>query len=358
MPGDDFGEKTEAPTPRRLQEAREEGQVAKSQDLTAAMALLGAVILLAVFGQQMLAAMKVLIETMISGRFTSNIARADNVWQLLAVAGQLSVKLIVPVAMGIFVISIVAGLMQVGVLVSFKSVAPKFSKLSPIAGTKNLFSLRSLMRLAMSLLKVAIVGGVAGVCIHLDMPKILSLVHLDAAALLAASAQLVWSLSIKIAVVLLLLGLLDFAYQKWQKHEEMKMSKHEVKEEFKRMEGDPMVKQRRAAVARQLAMQRLKHDVPTADVIVTNPTHYSIALKYDGENMTAPKVVAKGADHMALRIRQIAMMHKIPIVERPPLARGLYRAVEVGQEIPSQFYAAVAEILAYVYRISGSKKSA
>jgi flagellar biosynthetic protein FlhB len=254
--------------------------------------------------------------------------------------------------------ALVAGFLQVGVLVTFKPLIPKFSKLSPISGFKNLFSMRGLMRLGMSVTKVGIVSAVATVCIKWDMPKVLALIHLDAAALLAAAAGLVWSLAIKIAAVLLILGLLDLAYQKWQNHQEMKMSKQEVKDEFKRMEGDPMIKQRRAQVARQIAMQRLGHDVPKADVIVTNPTHFAVALQYDGSKMAAPKVVAKGADYLALRIRQIAVMHNIPIVERPPLARGLWRAVEVGQEIPASFYAAVAEILAYVYRLGGGRKSA
>lgn len=357
MPADDFGEKTEDPTPRRLQEAREEGQVAKSQDFTAGVTLLGGVILLAVFGQQMLAGMKVLIETMMRGSFTPNPARAGDVWKLWEVAGTLALQMVAPVAVGVLILGVIAGLLQVGVLVTFKPLVPKFSKLSPISGFKNLFSMRGLMRLGMSVTKVVIVATVATVCIKWDLPKVLALVHLEAAALLAAASALVWSMAIKVAAVLLILGLLDLAYQKWQNTQEMKMSKHEVKEEFKRMEGDPMVKQRRAQVARQLAMQRLNHDVPKADVIVTNPTHFAIALQYDGSKMAAPKVVAKGADYLALRIRQIAASHRIPIVERPPLARGLYRAVEVGQEIPASFYAAVAEILAYVYRLSGKKSA-
>jgi flagellar biosynthetic protein FlhB len=306
----------------------------------------------------MLAGMKVLVETMMRGAFTPNPTRAGDVWKLWEVAGTLALRMVAPVAVGVMAMALVAGFLQVGVLVTFKPLIPKFSKLSPISGFKNLFSMRGLMRLGMSVTKVGIVSAVATVCIKWDMPKVLALIHLDAAALLAAAAGLVWSLAIKIAAVLLILGLLDLAYQKWQNHQEMKMSKQEVKDEFKRMEGDPMIKQRRAQVARQIAMQRLGHDVPKADVIVTNPTHFAVALQYDGSKMAAPKVVAKGADYLALRIRQIAVMHNIPIVERPPLARGLWRAVEVGQEIPASFYAAVAEILAYVYRLGGGRKSA
>jgi flagellar biosynthetic protein FlhB len=187
-----------------------------------------------------------------------------------------------------------------------------------------------------------------------DWPAMLALIHLESEPMLAAAATLVWSLALKIAALLLVLAILDFAYQKWQHEQDLMMSKQEIKEEFKRMEGDPLVKQRRARVARQLAMQRMAYEVPKADVIVSNPTHFAVALKYDGK-MGAPKVIAKGADFMAMRIRQIAAANDIPIVERPPLARGLYRHVQVGQEIPSQYYTAVAEILAYVYRLSGRK---
>jgi len=162
---------------------------------------------------------------------------------------------------------------------------------------------------------------------------------------------------VRVAAVLLILGLLDFFYQRWQTEQDMKMTKEEVKEELKRHEGDPLVKQRRRKVAQQLMMQRLATDVPKADVVVTNPTHVSVALQYDSDTMHAPKLIAKGADLMALRIRQIASAHRVPVVERPPLARAIFSAVEVGQEIPQEYYAAVAEILAYVYRISGRKSA-
>lgn len=357
MPQDEFGEKTEAPTQRKLQEAREEGQVARSQDLTAALTLLGAVVLLSIFGQKMFVGMRVLIQTMLTGSFTDNAARANDVGRVWAAGSHIAMQMIAPVAIGVMVIAILAGLLQVGVLVTFKPLMPQFGKLSPIRGFSNLFSMRGMMRLAMSVGKVSVVSAVAVVCIRNDITKVLALVYLPAPSLLAASAALIWSLSLKIAIVLLLLGVADFAWQKWQNIQEMKMTKQEVKEEFKRMEGDPLIKQRRMQVARQIAMQRIRQDVPKADVIVTNPTHFAVALKYDGKTMAAPKVVAKGSDLLAMRIREIAIMHNVPIVERPPLARALYKNVEVGREIPGEFYAAVAEILAYVYRVGGRKSA-
>jgi flagellar biosynthetic protein FlhB len=240
-------------------------------------------------------------------------------------------------------------------MLTFKPLVPKFSKLSPAKGLSNLFGKRGLMRFLMSMGKVAVVSSVAGVVIYFDGPQMLSLIRLDAGQLLAAAGGLVWDLSIKIAIVLMLLALLDLVYQRWQHQQDLKMTKHEVKEEMKRMEGDPMTKQRRTKIARQMAMQRMGQAVPGADVVVTNPTHYAVALKYD-DTMAAPKVVAKGVDYMALRIRQLASANGVPIVERPPLARGMYRYVEVGQEIPAKFYSAVAEILAYVYQLNQSRR--
>ena len=156
-------------------------------------------------------------------------------------------------------------------------------------------------------------------------------------------------------MVLLVLGLLDYAFQRWQHEKDLRMSKQEVKEDMKRMEGDPLVKQRRTRIARQLALQRIGQAVPKADVVVTNPTHFSVALKYDSKTMTAPKVVAKGADFLAMRIRQIALANGVPLVERKEIAQALYKSVEVGQEVPPQLYNAVAEVLAYVYRLGGRK---
>ena len=189
--------------------------------------------------------------------------------------------------------------------------------------------------------------------IYLDIDTIAALPTMTLGAATAASAQMTFMLAIKLAALLVVLALMDFAFQKFQHTKDMRMTKQEVRQELKDMDGDPLMKQRRARVARQLAMQRMSQEVPKADVIITNPTHLSIALRYDSDNMRAPKVIAKGADFMAMRIRQIATANGIPLVERKPLARAMYASVEVGDEVPEEHYAAVAEILAYVYRLSG-----
>jgi flagellar biosynthetic protein FlhB len=350
-------EKTEAPTPRRLQEARNDGNVARSTDLTAALILLGAILLLYFLGMRVITGMRMSLETFMSGSHARNLTRPDDIgglasWALRDLFGSLS-----PLLLATFGLALVASVSQVGFLITGKPLVPSFSKLDPIKGTANLFSKRALMRLVMSLGKVLLIGAVSGWIIYDDTAPLLALAELQVGQAFLAASRLVFFMSLKLAVLLLILAIIDFAYQRWQHAEDLKMTKQQVKEEMRSMEGDPMVKQRRARVARQLAMQRMSAAVPGADVIVTNPTHYAVALKYDSATMRAPKVVAKGADFMAMRIRQLAALHGVPIVERKPLARALFAAADVGQEVPAEHYAAVAEILAYVYRL-GERKSA
>jgi flagellar biosynthetic protein FlhB len=354
---DSSGEKTEDPTPRRIQEARDEGNVPRSQDLSAAIALMAAMLLLMVMGNDIFAAFRALLRSMLGGQWGRPATGPEDIGQILAVAGMAAARIALPIALALFAVGIAANVVQVGFMVTLKPLTPNLNKLSPLKGLKNLFSRRAAMRMVMSLLKVFIVVAIATVVIMIDMPKALALIRLEPAPLLAAASGVVIGLALKIGALLLVLALLDFIYQRWQHQQDLRMTKQEVKEEWKRMEGDPLVKQRRSKVARQLALQRISADVPGSDVVVTNPTHFAVALKYD-DSMAAPKVVAKGADYLAMRIRQIAAANEIPVVERPPLARSLYRHVEVGQEIPAKFYAAVAEILAYVYRLRRTGRAA
>lgn len=352
MADNDF-EKTEDPTPRRRQEAREEGNIARSTDLTAALTLLAAVLLLHVFGMRLLTSMRLSIETMLTAGLSDNPTRPDDVTGSMSYAVHMAVAGAAPFVLSLMAVTLLAAVGQVGFLFTGKPLVPRFSKLNPLEGAKRLVDARAAIRLLMSVGKVFIIIGVAAWVIADDLPAILLLTNLEIQQLLPAAGSLVFALSLKLAVLLLVLAIFDFAFQRWQRERDLRMSKHEVKEEMKRMEGDPMVKQRRSRVARQLALQRIGQQVPGADVVVTNPTHYAIALRYDSETMKAPKVIAKGADFLAMRIRQIAVANGVPLVERKELARALYRAVEPGDEVPPQFYSAVAEILAYVYRLSG-----
>lgn len=352
------GEKTEAPTSRRLSEARESGNIARSTDLTAAATLLGAVIVLHVMGVRIVHAMKLTVESMISTSLGSNPTRTDDVSDLLWYGGKLAVSAVGPITLTIAAVALVITLMQTGLLFTVKPLQPNLGKLNPLKGFGHLVNARAGMRLVMSLAKLLLLASVSAWIVWSDLPRLASLTLLEPMPLFAAASSMIFDLALKLAVLLVILALLDYWFQKWQHVRELRMTKQEVKEEMKRMEGDPLMKQRRARVARQLAMQRIASSVPHADVVVTNPTHFAIAIKYDGAKMAAPKVVAKGADFMAMRIRQIAIASGVPLVERKELARALYKSVDVGQEVPPEFYSAVAEILAYVYRLSGRKLAA
>jgi flagellar biosynthetic protein FlhB len=264
---------------------------------------------------------------------------------------------VAPLMVGVLVIALFINIIQVGFNLSAKRLQPKPGALNPFKGVQKLFgSGQALMHLAMSFLKVVLVGLVAYSAVHGRLAEIVAIQQLTFLQAFGLSAGLVFSITVRIGLLLLVLAILDYAYQRYRLEKELRMTKQEVKDELRRMEGDPHIKARRRQIARQMMEQRMKKAVPTADVVVTNPSEYAVALKYDAATMHAPRVVAKGQDLMARRIRQIAIEHGIPILERKPLARALYKLVEVGQEIPEHFYAAVAEILAYVYELTGKVK--
>jgi len=348
-------ERTEAPTPRRQQEAREQGNVARSQDLTAASALLAAVVLLHFLGLRLMSGMRLNLQDMLGASVLGRPVPSDDLIALSLHAAKTAFLSAAPLMLSIGAVALAVSLGQVGFLFTTQPLQPNLTKLSPLRGLKNLLDARAGIRLAMALAKVVVISLVAAVAIWWDLPRILLLARLEPMPMFGAACELVFFLALKLAGLLLLLAIFDYAFQRWQRLRDLRMTRHEVKEELKRMEGDPLVKQRRSRVARQLAMQRIGQAVPKADVVVTNPTHFAVAIHYDSQTMQAPRVVAKGADLLALRIRQLAAVHAVPMVERKELAQALYRTVEVGQTIPPQFYSAVAEILAYVYRLSGKK---
>lgn len=346
-------EKTEAPTARRIREAREEGNIARSTDLTAALMLLASIVLLYMLSSRLFEAMAAVLHRLLSSVDAANPTRTDDLGSIANYLMGLMGWTVLPLLIAVAGVGMLVTAGQTGLMLTGKPMMPKFSRINPLSGVKRLADARAAIRLVMSLGKVIIISAVAITIIMLDIDTIAALPMMTLGAATAASAHLTFMLAIKLAALLVILALLDFAFQKYQHTKDMRMTKQEVKQEMKDMDGDPLMKQRRARVARQLAMQRMAQQVPQADVILTNPTHLSIALRYDSDSMRAPKVIAKGADFMAMRIRQIATANGIPLVERKPLARALYSSVEVGDEVPEEHYAAVAEILAYVYRLSG-----
>ncbi|MFN3166313.1 MAG: flagellar biosynthesis protein FlhB [Phycisphaeraceae bacterium] len=346
-------ERTEDPTPRRLRQAREEGNVARSTDLTAAVMLLAAIVLLYALGTRLFEAMVALLHRLLTGADAANPTRADDLASIGTYLANLFGWTLLPLLIAIAAVGILVSAGQTGLMLTVKPLAPKFSRINPLSGVKRLVDARAAIRLVMSLGKVIIIATVATIIIVNEVDALAALPLMTVGAATAAVAKMNFLLALKLAGLLIVLALLDFWFQKFQHTRDMRMTKQEVRQELKDMDGDPVMKQRRARVARQLAMQRMAQQVPKADVVITNPTHLSIALRYDSETMRAPKVIAKGADLMAMRIRQIATANGIPLVERKPLARALYSSVEVGDEVPEEHYAAVAEILAYVYRLSG-----
>ncbi len=348
---DDLGERTEEATPKRRLEAREEGNVARSQDLASALMLLAVTITLWVFLMPMFRQAKDVMEVALGGALPLNPADA---WEGARYVGAAAVRVVAPMLVITWVVAYLVHLLQVGWLVSSKVVQPKFSKLNPMSGFKRIFGLSGLVKVSLDSLKVTAVMLVAVWTIMQHREELAVLPYLTVLQALGRSGWLMLDLALRVLAVLLLLGMLDFLYQRWKYRQDLKMTKQQVKDELKQTEGDPEVKRRRLRMQQQIAMQRISAAVPRADVVVTNPDHVAVAIQYKPETMNAPKVVAKGAELLALRIRQIAVRHGIAIVERKALARALYRQVAVGQEIPADFYKAVAEILAYVYRLNPS----
>jgi flagellar biosynthetic protein FlhB len=344
-------DRTEPATPRRRQEARAKGQVARSHDLTTAVQLLAAFTGLYLIGPSFCQALMGMIAASLS--MDSPPHDLGTVRFLAVESGAALARMLLPLLACLLLIALAALLAQVGPLLTLQPLAPSFAKVSPLKGILRLFSARSAMTAATSLLKLIFVGGVGYFTLQGSAPLVLGASGLAFEDIVVLCATLTFELGMKLAAALLVLALVDVLWQRHRHERDLRMTKEEVKDELRSMEGDPHIKRRRRQLQLQLAMQRLRKDVPTADVVVTNPTHYAVAIKYDSETMAAPKVVAKGADYVAIRIRQIAAERGIPMVERKPLARALYETVEVGHPIPEKFYRAVAEILAYIYELTG-----
>jgi flagellar biosynthetic protein FlhB len=343
-------DKTEPPTPRKRREARAKGQVARSQDLTAAALLFAAFLTLRFVGPPLWTSLVALVAAALT---PDSPTRLDELpvfvsaitWEL---AQRLGPYLLIIMVAGLLVL-----FAQVGPLLTFQPLIPSLNKINPLKGIQRLFSIRSIMLGTINFGKLAVVGLVAYLALTQEAAAIFFASTLGFFDVVRLGGTLMFELCMQLSAALLVLALLDFAWQRHKHERDLRMTKEEVKDEMRSMEGDPAVKRRRRQLQLQLAMQRLQKDVPAADVVVTNPTHLAVAIGYDAETMAAPKVVAKGADQVAIRIRQIAAQHGIPIVERKPLARALFEAVDVGQYIPERFYKAIAEILAYVYELTG-----
>ena len=340
-------ERTEEATPRRREEVREKGQVAKSCEL-ASVAVLGASLVYFYFGAS---GLMTRIMDMMKAHFIragSLTLTIDTLPSFVIEMALQSSAILAPFLIMVVVAGLAANLLQVGFMFSPKSIAPKFSKIDPLKGFERMFSLRSLSELVKSVLKIIIIAMVAWLTVRSEIASTLPLMDQDANAILIYISRVSFKILAMTCWVLLALAVLDYVYQKWEFERSIKMTKQEIRDENKQTEGDPLIKSRIRRLQREAARKRMMAAVPKADVVITNPQHLAVALHYAPEKMNAPVVVAKGADFMAAKIREIAASHRIPIIENKPLAHLLYRLVQLDQAIPETLYKAVAEILALV----------
>jgi flagellar biosynthetic protein FlhB len=347
-----MSERSEAPTPRRLEEARERGQVPRSVELNAAVALLASAWLIQGPGASLWQNSATLILEAIDG---INVGEISDAWLNRMLLNNLML-MIVPLAeivLGLMVIGVIVTVSQTGFVWASKRPGFDFSRVNPLTGIKRLVSSQGLVELLKAMFKLLIVGWTAYSYLQANATKMLDLMSISLQAGMIQWMNLAVALMFRIGISYLVLAAADYAYQRWQYIRGLKMTKKEVFEDFKRSEGDPMLRGRIRQQQRRMARQRMMSKVPQADVVITNPTHLAIAIKYDVTSMKAPVVLAKGSYFLAEKVIELAKSKNIPVVQNIPLARAIYKVVEADQEIPPDFYLAMAEVLAYVYRLKG-----
>lgn len=341
-------EKTEAPTSRRLREARQKGDVVKSQEVPSAAVLLAGLLTLYVLSDFLVQRLLITLRHYLGNANTFQIIPA-NMPAMTREAMIHFVILVGPLMAILFVVALVANYAQVGIIFSTEKITPKLSKINPFEGTKKLFSIQTMAQTVKSVAKLGIVGYVAYHEVDAVLAVIPTLMDQEVYAIMAFAGQVAFRIFLKAALIISLLAAADYLFQRWQFIKKMKMTKQELREEAKQTEGDPMIKGRIRSIQFAMARRRMMAEVPKAEVIITNPVRLAVALSYDPANMAAPTVVAKGAGFLAQRIKEIAREHGIPIVEDKPLAQAMYKAVKLGGIIPDNLFQAVAEVLAYVY---------
>lgn len=351
----DDSQKTEEPTPKRLEEARKKGQVALSRELNNWIMLLAATLLIGALSPSVFGRLKAHMQAYLEHATTlpgapgglGNVL-GESFWIVLGI-------LALPLLILIFA-AFIGPFMQVGPLFSTEVLKPDISKISPVKGFKRLFSLRSMMEFAKGILKIAVIATVGFIILYPFYGSVEHMVGLPLPLMLLELKELVVRLMIGVLVALIIIAVIDIAFQRTEHMKKMRMTKQELKDEYKQTEGDPHVRARLRQLRAERARQRMMQSVPQADVVITNPTHFSIALKYNPEEMDAPVCIAKGVDEVALRIREVAKEHNIVLYENPPLARVLYDTVEIDEMVPAEHYKAVAEVISYVFKLKGKLK--
>ncbi len=349
----DGSEKTEQATPKRVEKARGEGNVSLSVDFSTAILLLTGFVLLALMGPWFMRASAETIRWSLQDALLIQLDDRETLRTFIM--HHLPLGRWAMVFCGItFVFGLLVAIGQVGLNFSFTPLMPKLSKINPITGLGRLFGTRGIMRLVFGIFKLIVLGLLAWYLIRHDLTRMLQITPEVGARFAADAHALLW-IAIKLISVLITAGAADFIYQRWQHTQDLMMTKQEVKEEYKQSEGDPLIKGRIRQIQRQMAQRRMMQEVPKADVVITNPTHVAVAIKYDQAKMAAPIVLAKGYDAMAQRIKDLAAKHHITLVENVALARALAKDVPIGKPIPVKWYQAVAEVLAMVYKLKKAK---
>jgi len=350
MPFGKDQDKTETATPKRREEAKKKGQVVQSKEIPSILVLLASLFVFYFFGSYIGQNVLEMMHGLLNGVGSSQLNETSAYDLLLKVLRKMGM-ILAPLMTAVFIAGVAANLLQKGFIFSAEPITPKLSKLDPIKGIKKMVSTQALVELAKSILKIIIVGYVVFLAVKGEKDNLLPLMMMDPVNILAYIGKVSFKICMRVIWVLVPLAALDYIFQKWDFEQNLKMTKQEVKDEFKQREGDPQVKAKIRSIQKEMARRRMMEEVPKADVVITNPTELAIALQYNNETMSAPKVVAKGAGFIAGHIRDKAVESGVPLIENKPLAKSLYKMVEIGQYIPAKLYKAVAEVLAYVYRL-------
>ncbi|MGB0629810.1 MAG: flagellar biosynthesis protein FlhB [Alphaproteobacteria bacterium] len=350
--GDDKSQKTEEPTQKKLDDARKKGQVPSSREVNHWFMILAATVIVAMVSPSMSSGIMSSLRKFFEAPHDIPVDKTYIADVLAGVAADIGYIMILPILL-MLVAAFASGTLQSGLVVAIDRIQPKFERVSPLAGIKRLFSFKSLAEFIKGILKITIVAAVTTTLMLPSFSGLEQLVKMETILTAGVLHALVTKLLFGVLAVVTIIAVIDFLYQKFEFMKQMRMSRQEIKDEFKQTDGDPMVKQRLRQIRQERARQRMTAAVPEATVVVTNPTHFAVALKYEFDNMDAPILVAKGQDFLAQKIREIANDHDIPIVENPPLARALYAGVDIDEEIPPDHFKAVAEIIGYVMRLKG-----
>lgn len=351
--GDD---KTEKATPKKKSDARKKGQVLQSREMSASLILIIMIVTIKALGPNLYGQ----ISTYMKNAFTDYLKVTTTIdinavlklyFDVLLVLA----KTVLPLLLVATMAAVIVGYAQVGFLLTFETLKIQGNRINPLSGFKRIFSMRSLVELLKSILKIVIVAWVAYSYLKTKTNEVLALMDADLPIILSFIGNAAFNVALKITFAMVILGFADYLYQRFDYEKNLRMTKQEVKDEFKQTEGNPEIKGKIKQKQRQMSMRRMMQDVPKADVVITNPTHFAVAVKYDLQKASAPYVVAKGQDYIALRIKQIATDNKVQIVENKPLARTLFSTVDIGETIPPELFQAVAEILAFVYKIKNGR---